>query len=88
MRADRIATILQYESPDEAVGAAFVGGPVALAYSRFDEAVRDEVHAEYLDSIKGYRDGTGYGVPGEFVIARGTRDFTHPARAADGRFGR
>ena len=73
VHVDRLATTLQYESPDAAVGAAFAGGPVALAYSRFDEAVRDEAHAEYLDSIEGYRHGGGYGVPGEFVIARGMR---------------
>jgi len=73
VHVDRILTTLEYESPDDAVGAAFVGGPVALAYSRFDDAVRDEVHAEYLDSIEAYRHGGGYGVPGEFVIARGVR---------------
>ena len=70
---DRIATTLQYESPDAAVGAAFAGGPLALAYSRFDEVVRDEVYAEYLDSIEGYRHGSGHDVPCEFVIARGMR---------------
>jgi len=73
VHVDRILTTLEYESPDDAVGAAFVGGPVALAYSRFDETVRDEVHAEYLDSIEAYRHGGGYGVPGEFVVARGIR---------------
>ena len=73
LHVDHISTTLQYESPDEAVGAAFVGGPVALAYSRFDAAMRDEAHSEYLDSIEGYRHGGRYDVPGEFVIARGTR---------------
>ena len=73
VHVDRIAPILQYDSSDEAVGAAFVGGPVALAYSRFDATVRDEDHAEYLESIEGYRHGGGYDVPGEFVIARGMR---------------
>ena len=73
LHVDRIATTLQYESPDAAVGAAFAGGPLALAYLRFDEIVRDEVYAEYLDSIEGYRHGSGYDVPGEFVTARGIR---------------
>jgi ubiquinone/menaquinone biosynthesis C-methylase UbiE len=73
VRAERIATTLEYASPDEAVGAAFAGGPVALAYSRFEAQVRDEAHAEYLESIAPYRRADGYGVPGEFVIARGVR---------------
>ena len=68
---ERIATTLDYASDDQALGAAFAGGPVALAYSRFDEATRDGAHREYLDSIAVYRRGDGYAVPGEFVIARG-----------------
>jgi SAM-dependent methyltransferase len=70
---ERIAIPLHYESPDEALGAAFVGGPVTLAYSRFDQQVRREAHAEYLASIETYRRGEQYDVPGEFVVARGTR---------------
>lgn len=73
VRADRISTTLEYASPDAAVGAAFVGGPVALAYSRFNAAMRDEAHAEYLQSIAPYKRGGGYEVPGEFVIARGMK---------------
>ena len=69
---DRLRTTLYYDSDDEALAAAFVGGPVALAYSRFDEATRDAAHAEYLRSIEAYR-GTNrhYEIPGEFVVARG-----------------
>ena len=69
----RLSATLRFASADEALGAAFVGGPVALAYSRFDRKVRDEVHVEYLDSIRVYRRGDGYDVPGEFVVARGMR---------------
>lgn len=68
---ERLSTLLGYESPEEACGAAFAGGPVALAYSRFDERTREEVHAEYLDSIEAYRKESGYEIPGEFVIASG-----------------
>jgi hypothetical protein len=46
---------------------------VALAYARFDAATRSAVQAEYLASIAPYRDGTGYAVPGEFVIAAGRK---------------
>jgi ubiquinone/menaquinone biosynthesis C-methylase UbiE len=68
---ERIATRLIYESADDAVGAAFAGGPVALAYSRFNEATRAEAHAEYLASIEKCRVGSGYEIPGEFVVVRG-----------------
>jgi len=71
---DRIATLMPYGSAAEALGAAFVGGPVALAYSRFDETTREAAHAEYLASIEPFRDGDrGYRIPGEFVVVRGTR---------------
>ena len=73
VRADRLSTTLEYASPDDAVGAAFVGGPVALAYSRFDALMRDAAHAEYLASIEPYRHHSRYEVPGEFVIARGRK---------------
>ena len=33
VEVSRLTTTLQYTSPDEACGAAFAGGPVALAYS-------------------------------------------------------
>lgn len=69
--SDRISTILHYASAEDACGAAFAGGPVALAYSRFDARTRDEAHAEYLASIAPYRNGAGYHIPGEFVIVRG-----------------
>jgi ubiquinone/menaquinone biosynthesis C-methylase UbiE len=72
VRADRISTTLEYASPADAVGAAFVGGPVALAYSRFDALMRDAAHAEYLASIEPYKRQNSYEVPGEFVIATGT----------------
>lgn len=70
---DRLTTVLEYANADEAIGAAFAGGPVAMAYSRFDEATRAAAHAEYLASIAAYRNGQGYRVPGEFVVVRGVR---------------
>ena len=71
--SDRLSTTLVYENVDAALGAAFVGGPVAMAYSRFDDATRAEAHREYLESIDPYRDGDGYRIPGEFVVTRGRR---------------
>lgn len=68
---ERIHTVLEYDGPDAAVGAAFAGGPVAMAYSRFDEETRAEAHAEYLASIEPFRSNGGYRIPGEFVVVRG-----------------
>jgi ubiquinone/menaquinone biosynthesis C-methylase UbiE len=75
IRAQRLLTTLCYASPDDALRAVFRGGPVALAYSRFDEATRRAVHAEYLASIAAYRTGAGYRVPGEFVVAAARAPF-------------
>jgi hypothetical protein len=69
----RIAVSLHYRDDDHALGAAFIGGPVAMAYSRFDEETRTAAHAEYLDSIKAFRKGDGYEIPGEFVVTRGVK---------------
>jgi ubiquinone/menaquinone biosynthesis C-methylase UbiE len=71
--SDRLSTLLTYASPEEACGAAFAGGPVALAYSRFDTATRAEAHTAYLAAIAPYRLGNRYKIPGEFVIVRGQK---------------
>ena len=71
---ERMNTLLRYGSSEEALAAAFAGGPVALAYSRFDPATRDEAHADYLESISGFRDvDGGYAIPGEFVAVAGRK---------------
>ncbi len=67
----RLETISHFPSEARILEAAFAGGPVAMAYSRFDETTRGEVHREYLESVEEYRGGDGYRVPGEFVVARG-----------------
>lgn len=71
--SERFSSVLRYDSAEEACRAAFEGGAVALAYHRFDEDTRKEVHAAYLASIEPYQNGRGYAVPGEFVIASGHR---------------
>ena len=70
---ERISSVLHYDSPEEACGAAFAGGPVALAYSKFDERTRAEAHAEYLESIAAWRSGDMFDVPGEFVVGTARR---------------
>ena len=74
VHVERLSSTLEYADDDQAIGAAFVGGPVAMAYSRFDESMRAAAHVEYLESIAGFRrGGAGYAVPGEFVVVRGER---------------
>lgn len=74
VRERRLSTTLAYADGNEACDAAFVGGPVALAWSRFDQATRERARRHYLASIEPWRHGESYQVPGEFVIATATRD--------------
>lgn len=69
----RIDAPLRYASADDACEASFAGGPVALAYDRFDESTRRAVHGEYLASIAAFREGSGYSIPGEFVVSAGRK---------------
>jgi ubiquinone/menaquinone biosynthesis C-methylase UbiE len=68
----RVPAVLEYADENQACDAAFVGGPVALAWSRFDDAVRTRVRQNYLQAIAEWRHGAGYKIPGEFVIAVAT----------------
>jgi SAM-dependent methyltransferase len=70
---ERLPVTLCYSSAAEACDAAFLGGPVALAYSRFKEPLRAIVREEYLRSLEPFRRGEAYEVPGEFVIGSGLR---------------
>lgn len=64
----RLATTLVYADGTEACDAAFVGGPVALAWSRLGSAARARVRIRYLAALAPWRRGEGYEVPGEFVL--------------------
>jgi len=70
----RIQADLPYGSDRDALDAAFLGGPVALAYARFDEETRKAVEADYLDSIAPFKTDGAYKIPGEFVVCSGTVD--------------
>lgn len=70
----RLSTRLVYPDGETAAAAAFVGGPVALAWSRFDAATRERVVARYLEAIAPWRDAAGgYALPGEFVVVAARR---------------
>lgn len=73
VRSERLEVDLPFASDDDALHAAFRGGPVALAYSRFDDPTRESANAEYLRSIEPYRDGGRYRIPGEFVATVGLK---------------
>lgn len=68
LREERVSRSLRWRSGEDACAAMFAGGPVTLAYSKFSPEVREQVHAEYLESIAPYRNGGGYDVAGEFVF--------------------
>jgi hypothetical protein len=69
----RMDTRMRYASADEACLAAFAGGPVGLAYSRFSDELKEQAHNEYLASLERYRQGQEYLVPAEFVFVAGSK---------------
>jgi ubiquinone/menaquinone biosynthesis C-methylase UbiE len=69
----KIDTQLSYTSAEEACEAAFLGGPVAMAYARFDEPTRQEAKAAYIASIESFKTGNSYKIPGEFVVCSGIK---------------
>jgi ubiquinone/menaquinone biosynthesis C-methylase UbiE len=77
MQQRRIVTCLAFAGADAACDAAFVGGPVALAWSRFSQDARARVRARYLDAIEPWRSDGAYAIPGEFVVV-GARAMAGP----------
>lgn len=73
LREEREERTLVWNSDEEACGAIFPGGPVALPYSKFSPEDRAAVHAEYLESIAPHHRDGAYHVPGEFVYMAGTK---------------
>lgn len=66
-------TTIHYADADAACDAAFLSGPVALAYCRFEEPTRLSVRAEDLASIEPWRERERFKIPGTFVIGSGQR---------------
>lgn len=64
----RWRTSLDYTDGEQACEAALVGGPVALAWSRFDLTTQQRVRNRYLEAIAPWRTPAGYAVPAEFVV--------------------
>lgn len=72
--SERFTITLHYNTEEEAIVGAFLGGAVALAYRKFDEQVKNEVHEEYIASIEPFRNAHGFDIPGEFVIVKGRKN--------------
>ena len=70
---ERVDRPLEFLNERAMLSAVFSGGPVALAYSRFSDDVRNQVHAEFVASVAQYRRGEMYHVPGEFVLLLGAK---------------
>jgi len=71
----RITTTLDYCDGDQACDAAFIGGPVALAWSRLDDEARRRSRARYLEAIGSWRHpDRSYRIPGEFVIVAASNE--------------
>lgn len=73
IQSERLTTTLHYVSGKDALNAVFAAGPVAMAYSRFDDQTKEEAHQAYLQSIHQYRRGEAYFIPGEFVVVSGVK---------------
>lgn len=69
----KFSPILHFKDGKQACIAAFWGGAVALAYNKFDDKLKAEVDKEYLESISKHKNGSGYNIPAEFVIADGIK---------------
>jgi SAM-dependent methyltransferase len=69
----RRSDTLTYADGAAACEAALAGGPVALAWSRFDAATRARVRGRYLQAIKPFAHGLSYQLPAEFVVVTAVR---------------
>ena len=78
-QAQRRNDALWHADEDAACEAALAGGPVALAWSRFDTATRARVRARYLDAIAASREGVAYRLPAQFVIVAAQRGHSSPS---------
>lgn len=66
---ERLSRSLDFPAAPEMLAAVFKGGAVALAYTRFSDDTREEVHSEFLENVEPFRRNGGYSLPGEFVFA-------------------
>ena len=65
--------MLNFDSESDLLAAFIDGGPVALAAKRIDATALKQVERNFLSSVAEHRNGAGYQIPGEFVIAVGRK---------------
>lgn len=82
LTCERLSVGLPFHDGEMAADAAFLGGPVALAYNRFDEQDKVTAKQAYLESIAPYLTPEGYRIPGEFVVVGGSKKLLKPQRNA------
>jgi SAM-dependent methyltransferase len=68
VQATQITGTLNYPDHGAATDAFVLGGPIALAWARFDTAARARVIEGYREAIAAWQDPTGYALPCEFVL--------------------
>lgn len=73
IKEHRQSNVLQFDTAQALLDAVLLGGPVALAVKRFDDATLQQVSGEFLDSVADYLDRGVYRIPGEFVTVSGRR---------------
>jgi len=71
IREQRTEMMLKFNNDEQLLRAKIDGGAVALAAKRFDGETRRSVNHDFLASVSAFRNGQGYEIPGEFVIASG-----------------
>jgi len=69
----RISSFMTYQSSQDACAASLEGGPAALVYFKLSDDQKKAVQDEYLSSIAAYKVGNGYAIPGEFLVALGSK---------------
>lgn len=70
----RQSELLYFADAEAVTDSVLMGGPVALAVKRFPDDIREEVWAEFLQSVSDFRANDGsYHIPGEFVTISAMR---------------
>lgn len=74
VKEHRQSEILHFTDARHLLDAVIIGGPVALAVTRFSAVQKKRVDEEFLASVGDYQQADGsYAIPGEFVTVTGVK---------------
>lgn len=74
LKEHRQSETLHFTGAHHLLDALIIGGPVALAVTRFTEVQKKQVDEEFLASVADHRQADGsYAIPGEFVTVTGVK---------------